>query len=397
MKQKMLKSIDSYMPELRALSDDIFDHPEIGFEEVYACKVLTDYLKDKGFKVEIGTGTLPTAFRAEYEQGTGGPVVGFLGEYDALANLGHGCGHHLQTPAAIGAALAIRDNLKDVPYKLVIYGTPAEENKGGKINMVEAGCFKELDMVFSNHTGTHTGGSGTNVALASSVVEWTGINAHAGGSPEKGRSALDAMMLAFHGLECMREHVRTGSRIHYTVMEGTGAANIVHPKAKAWVTMRASDKTYLEDMVRRMLKVIEGSAMMTETQVKVTRNPVFYDTVVNKPLCDASENNARLFGFDDVQHLDEADLQVCGGGATDFGNVSYVCPGILVRAEYNKGVAGHSPEHVALGKTQKATDFIRECAAIMAGVTYDFVTDADFRQAVKDEFKFRLREKGVEA
>jgi metal-dependent amidase/aminoacylase/carboxypeptidase family protein len=205
------------------------------------------------------------------------------------------------------------------------------------------------------------------------------------------------MMLAFHGLECMREHVRTGSRIHYTVMEGTGAANIVHPKAKAWVTMRASDKTYLEDMVRRMLKVIEGSAMMTETQVKVTRNPVFYDTVVNKTLCDASENNARLFGFDDVKHLDEADLQVCGGGATDFGNVSYVCPGILVRAEYNKGVAGHSPEHVALGKTQKATDFIRECAAIMAGVTYDFVTDADFRQAVKDEFKFRLREKGVEA
>ena len=397
MKQKMLQSIDSYMPELRELSDDIFDHPEIGFEEEYAAKLLCDYMEKAGFTVERGTGGLPTAFRAEYEFGTGGPVVGFLGEYDALANLGHGCGHHLQTPAAIGAAMAFRDNYKESPYKLVIYGTPAEENKGGKINMVEAGCFKELDMVFSNHTGTHTGGSGTNVALASSVVEWTGINAHAGGSPEKGRSALDAMMLAFHGLECMREHTKPGSRIHYTVMEGTGAANIVHPKAKAWVTMRATDKTYLEDMVRRMIKIMDGSALMTETEVKVTRNPVFYDTVVNKPLCDASETNARLFGFDDVKHLDEADLQVCGGGATDFGNVSYVCPGILVRAEYNKGVAGHSPEHVALGKTEKATDFIRECAAIMAGVTYDFVTDESFRQAVKDEFKFRLREKGVDA
>ena len=394
MKNKLFKTVDSYTPQMKELSDAIFDHPEIGFEEEYACKLLCDYLKKEGFTVEIGVGTLPTAFRAEYEFGTGGPVVGFLGEYDALANLGHGCGHHLQTPAAIGAALAIRDNIKDRPYKLVIYGTPAEETRGGKINMANAGCFKELDMVFSNHTANTTAGSNNHVALASSVLEWTGINAHAGGSPEKGRSALDAMVLCFHGLECMREHVKTGSRIHYTILEGTGAANIVHPKARARVTCRSNDKKYLEDMLRRMRKVAEGSAMMTETQVEVKHDPMFYDTVLNMALHNAVEKNAELLDVKKLVHKTEAELSNTGGGATDYGNVSYVCPGVMFYVEYGDNVVAHTPEYVALGKTEEAFNYLKNCACIMAGVTYDFLHDEAFRKEVKEEYLRRLSEKG---
>ncbi len=397
MKTQLFKTIDGYMPELKALSDDIFDHPEIGFEEEYACKILCDYLTKQGFKVETGVGTLPTAFRAEYEYGTGGPVIGFLGEYDALADLGHGCGHHLQTPAAIGAALAIKDNFKDAPYKLVIYGTPAEETRGGKINMANAGCFKELDMVFSNHTANTTAGSNNHVALASTVVEWKGINAHAGGSPEKGRSALDAMVLCFHGLECMREHVKTGSRIHYTILEGTGAANIVHPKARARITCRSADKTYLEDMLRRLRKVVEGSALMTETEATIEHDPMFYDTIINMALHNAIEKNAALLDVKKLVHKTEDQINVTGGGATDYGNVSYVCPGVMFYVEYGDNVVAHTPEYVALGKTEEAFNYLKNCAAIMAGVTYDFLTDEAFRKEVKDEYLRRLREKGIEA
>ena len=397
MKQKLFKTVEGYLPQLKALSDDIFDHPEIGFEEEYAADLLCGYLEKAGFKVERGIADLPTAFRAEYEYGTGGPVIGFLGEYDALADLGHGCGHHLQTPAAIGAALAIKDNYTDTHYKLVIYGTPAEETRGGKINMANAGCFRELDMVFSNHTGNITAGANNHVALASSVIEWTGINSHAGGSPEKGRSALDAMALCFHGLECMREHVRTGSRIHYTILEGTGAANIVHPKARARVTCRCNDKNYLEDMLRRMRKVAEGSAMMTETEVEVRHDPMFFDTVLNVALHNAVEKNAELLDVKKLVRKTEAELSNTGGGATDYGNVSYMCPGVMFNVEYGNNVVAHTPEYVALGTTEEASNYLKNCACIMAGVSYDFLTDEAFRKEVKEEYLRRLSEKGAEA
>ena len=394
MKKRFFEYIDSNLSSLTALSDDLHDHPEEGFEEFYACEVLCKRLEDCGFKVEKGTGGLETAFRAEYEYGTGGPVIGFLGEYDALANLGHGCGHHLQTPAAIGAAMAIKELYKDSPYKLVIYGTPAEETRGGKIYMANAGCFTELDLVLSNHTGRQTGGCGANSALCSSVIEWTGTAAHAGGSPEKGRSALDAMMLAFHGLECMREHVRTGCRVHYTVNEGTGAANIVHPKASARVTLRSGDKVYLEDMVRRMRKVIEGSAMMTETEVKITTDPMFYDIVPNYALDKAVAANARACGAPHIEDHTEAELTNAGGGASDYGNVSYAAPGIMFTTYFCEA-PGHTPEFVSMGKTKFAHDYLRNCACIMAGIVYDFLTDGDFRREVTEEYKNRLKAKGL--
>jgi metal-dependent amidase/aminoacylase/carboxypeptidase family protein len=205
------------------------------------------------------------------------------------------------------------------------------------------------------------------------------------------------MVLAFHGLECLREHVKTGSRIHYTILEGTGAANIVHPKARARITCRSADKTYLEDMLRRMRLVVEGSAMMTETQVKVTHDPMFYDTIINMALHNAVEENAALLDVKKLVHKTEAQINVTGGGATDYGNVSYVCPGVMFYVEYGDNVVAHTPEYVALGKTEEASNYLKNCAKIMAGVSYDFINDEEFAKNVKDEYLRRLREKGIEA
>jgi len=394
-KKALFANVEKYLPQLIELSDDIFDHPEIGFGETYACELLCSYLEGKGFRVEKGVGGLPTSFRAEYVQGTGGLAIGFLGEYDALPDVGHACGHHLQTPAAIGAALAFRDTYPDIPCRLIIYGTPAEETLGGKIYMADKGCFKELDLVLANHTsasGRGTFGHASSMALGSTVVTWTGTPSHAGASPEKGRSALDAMMLCFHGLECMREHIITGCRIHYTVLADTGATNIVHPKASARITCRAYNKTYLHDMLRRMRLVVEGSAMMTETTCEIQSDLPFYDTISSYALDGSVYENALLCGAPGAVRRTVAELKHAGGGATDFGNVSWLTPGISVMGKYTDAV-GHTPEHAACGKTQAAHDYIKFIADIMAGVTYDFLTNEAFRKEVRDEFEKSVAER----
>ena len=240
-KKALLEVVEANADRLFEIACDIFDHPEYCREEYYACDRLTKFLEGEGFIVERGVGGLETAFRATWEQGSGGPAIGFMMEYDALKNLGHGCGHHLQGPATIGGALALKAVVKE-PFKLVLYGTPDEENKGGKIDMVEAGLFRDVDVMFSHHTARTTGCSFSNKALAPQQVTFHGKPAHASGAPWNGRSAMDAMLLAFHGLEVLREHVKDGCRVHYTIMQGTGPSNIVHETARAHITLRAEDK-----------------------------------------------------------------------------------------------------------------------------------------------------------
>ena len=139
-----------------SLSDQIYDFAEPGMEEIQSSRLLTEYLKAKGFEVECGIAGLPTAFRAVYEQGSGGPSFGFLAEYDAIKDIGHACGHHMQGPSVIGAALALRDVCGEEPYKIVIYGTPAEETIGGKIIMKEKGCFQDIDIALMMHAAPNT-------------------------------------------------------------------------------------------------------------------------------------------------------------------------------------------------------------------------------------------------
>lgn len=150
-KETIKQAVAPYMAELTKMADRIYDLAEPGLEEVRSSAILTDYLEKKGFQIERGIAGLPTAFRAVYEQGNGGPSFGFLAEYDALKGIGHACGHHMQGPSVIGAALTLRDLCKDQPYKIVIYGTPAEETVGGKIIMKEKGCFQDIDLALMMH------------------------------------------------------------------------------------------------------------------------------------------------------------------------------------------------------------------------------------------------------
>ena len=378
-KKALLEVVEANADRLFEIACDIFDHPEYCREEYYACDRLTKFLEGEGFTVERGVGGLETAFRATWEQGSGGPAIGFMMEYDALKNLGHGCGHHLQGPATIGGALALKAVVKE-PFKLVLYGTPDEENKGGKIDMVEAGLFRDVDVMFSHHTARTTGCSFSNKALAPQQVTFHGKPAHASGAPWNGRSAMDAMLLAFHGLEVLREHVKDGCRVHYTIMQGTGPSNIVHETARAHITLRAEDKVYLEEMRQRMENILKGACLMTDTTYEVDWRPVYWNYIPNQTLRQRAFAIAKELGS---PALNTADTK--GTGSSDIGNVSWVAPSMNLYTFYDFG--GHTVENVANGKTAEARFSMVDGSRIFSQIAYDCITDKAFLEAVKAEFR----------
>lgn len=381
--ESIRKRATELQDELFALACRIFDRPEIGGEEKFASALITEYLEKKDFKVERGIAGLPTAFRATWERGEGGPVIGFCMEYDALEEIGHACGHHLQSPACIGAALILRE-LCQKPLRIVLYGTPDEERFGGKIPMAEKGVFSEADVVFSCHSGGKTFVSGGNRALAATRVTFHGKTAHASGAPQNGRSALDAMMLAFHGLEIMREHVEDGCRIHYTVLTGTGPSNVVHEKAYCHVTLRSYDKNYLADMKRRMKKVIDGACMMTETTADFEYLPEYWNILPIPSLNAELLRAAELFEVERLRHE-----TMGSGGSSDVGNVSWVCPTALFYTFYSDAKA-HTADYLTEGKSEAAKSSMLSAAKVFALTAMELVHHPEKLAAIQKEHQAML-------
>ena len=377
-KEQLLHCVEMAVNRTFALGCDIFDHPECGGEERYASTLLTRFLEENNFTVERGVGGMETAFRAVWERGSGGPSVGMMMEYDALPNLGHACGHHLQSVTAISAALALREACPE-DFKLVLYGTPDEEGNGGKIAMIEGGCFRDVDVVFGYHTSKMTYASHSNRALAPFRVTFRGTPSHASGAPWKGRSALDAMLLCFHGLEIMREHVEDGCRIHYSVCEGTGPSNIVPETAVAHITLRAGGRRYLEDMVRRMRRVVEGACMMTDTEAEFEPLPVYWNYVPVESLRQVVLDAAEEIGAPKLHREARA-----SGGSSDVGNVSWVAPTVNVYTYYCDH-DGHTIPHRNEGKSEKARASAINGAKIIALSACRILRDGALFRAIREE------------
>ncbi|MBR5339822.1 MAG: M20 family metallopeptidase [Lachnospiraceae bacterium] len=370
---------ESAFPELFTLACDIYDHPETGLQEFYASGRLVSFLREKGFAVETGTGGLETAFRATWENAPGGPSIGLLMEYDALEGLGHACGHHLQSAAVIGAALALREALTGFPFRLVLYGTPAEEKYGGKIAMAEAGCFRDVDLMFAYHASRDTSTFYQDKALRSVRVVFHGVPAHAAIAPEKGRSALDAMMLAFHALEIMREHVKEGCRIHYAVREGTGPSNIVPERAVSQITLRAPDKNYLADMEDRLSKILEGACLMTGTTVEAEPQPAYWELIPVESLREEILRRAEELGATKLSREKK-----CSAGSSDLGNVSWIVPTANVYT-YFCDEAPHSETWLRKGKSTEARQSALFGAKILALAASSYILHPEKIKALKEE------------
>lgn len=384
MKEHIFNYIDSIKETLAQDSDFIFDNPEIGLEELKSSELLISRLEREGFSIEKGVGGYSTAFRATFENGNGGPSIGLLCEYDAIENMGHACGHHMQGPAIVGAALGIKNILKDKNYKLVIYGTPAEETIGGKINMVKNGCFKDIDVALMMHGSPTTTTDIKSLAMSNFTVKFHGTSSHAALAPEKGRSALDGILLLFQGIEFMREHVKEDTRIHYTISNAGGPANVVPKLAEAKFSIRSYDRAYLNHVIERFKKVVQGASLMTGTTYEIIETKSLDNKIPVIKLNDILMENAKLVNAPRISPPREKT------GSTDFGNVMYQVPGSCIRVAFvPEGVSSHSEDFLNAGKSQDAHEAVALAAKIIAGASYDMINDTNLFEDIKAEFKTR--------
>ena len=381
--------VDEQAPELTRMADTIFDHPEIGPHEVFASKLLTDYLESHGFAVTRGVGGLETAFRAVWKNGEGGPNMGLLCEYDALPGMGHGCGHQMQGPGILGAAVAIQKAAGTRPFTLTVYGTPGEENISGKYIMIQNGCtFEELDVALMMHGGPATQTDIKCLANAEYDLIYHGKAAHAALKPEAGRSSLDAMCLAFHGMECLREHVTDDVRLHYNITDGGGtAANVVPSLTKAQVMVRANTVKAVKELMVRLEKIFQGAAMMTETTVEAKVGKILDNKIPNLQLNDVLMKYARELQAPNCQPPRQRT------GSTDFANVMHRVPGSCIRVAFvPDGTSSHSPEFIAAGKSQEAHRAVVFGAKILADTVLELIDDPAELASIQKEFRERLAE-----
>lgn len=383
LRERIGQHIDNAAAQLCRMADDIFDRPELAYHEEFASTLLEDALEERGFTVERGLGSLPTAFRATCKQGEGGPNIGLLCEYDALP-MGHGCGHHMQGPSVIGAAAAVKDCLTDKPYTLTVYGTPAEEGGAGKLVMLKDGFINDIDVALMMHGGPATQVDVKSMAMQTLIVTFYGKSAHAALKPDAGRSALDALLLAFQGTEFLREHVKEDTRMHYTVADAGGPENSVPAKAVGRFTLRSYSTDYLQQVVARFRKIVEGAAMMTETTYEIDDNPLLSrDSKVpahrlNEVMMDA----AAFYKAPNIKGAREKT------GSTDFGNVTYRLPGACLRVAFvDEGVSSHSQAFLDDGKTERGHNAVLTGAKVLAAAAAQLIEEPETLEEIKNEFR----------
>ena len=394
LKETMFQNIDGMREEMTAMADDIFDHPEIGLEEHHAAQVLTGWLEKEGFAVERGVAGVPTAFRAIYKNGEGGPNIGLLCEYDALPGIGHACGHHMQGPSILAAAKALKDADIRTPYTVTVYGTPAEESVSGKIMMIQNGCdFTELDVAFMMHGGPATQVDVKSLANNKYKIIYHGVSSHAAIKPEKGRSALDGLILAFQGIEFLREHVNSDVKIHYTINNCGGTpANVVPAYAEASAYVRSYNRAYLDTVCERFEKVLKGAAMMTETEVEIIREKAVDNKIPVLSLNDLVMEQAKEVEAPRIRPAREKT------GSTDFGNVMRRVPGTCARIAFvDENAAAHSQEYIKAGKTQAAHDAVIYGAKIIAGAALELIEKPELLEKIQKEFHENLEQENAEA
>ena len=318
-----LSYLDENRERLVALARNIWEHPELGFAEEYASDLIARVLREAGFRVRKPVAGIPTAFVAEW--GSGSPVIGILGEYDALPGLsqkvlakkepveeggpGHACGHHLLGVAGLGAALAVKATLESsaVSGTIRYYGCPAEETLIGKVFMARDGLFDDLDAALTWHPMyANTLWASSSTAVNSFKLSFHGRSAHAAGAPEAGRSALDAVILTDVGVNYLREHMPSDVRIHCVVTRGGEAPNIVPAYAQSWYYVRAPKRRQLERMYERVLNVARGAALMTETTLEVELVAACHDLLPNATIGRVMLRHMKELGpppFDDEDRM----------------------------------------------------------------------------------------------
>lgn len=405
----------------------IWDKAELGYLETESSGLLQSVLVEEGFKVQAGIADIPTAFVASY--GSGEPVIAILAEFDALPgisqssephrdiipgkNSGHACGHHLFGAGSVAAAAAVKRWMQEnkIAGTLRLYGTPAEEGGSGKVYLVRAGLFDDVDVVLHWHPGAkNSANPSRSLANKSARFKFTGISAHAAAAPERGRSALDGVEAMNYMVNLMREHVPQETRIHYVITSGGAAPNVVPDYAEAYYYVRHPNAGTLKEIWKRVLTVAEGAAMGTGTQLEVEVMHGNHSLLPNETLAAAMHANLSRVGgvqysteerayaktittslnLDDDLTGTENKIQALemssGMGSTDVGDVSWLVPTTGLRtATWVPGTAAHSWQAIAAGGTSIGGKGMMVAAKTLALTALELFQDPEMVKAARDE------------
>jgi amidohydrolase len=383
LKKRAVDEIEAHRDQLIELSLRIHANPETAFREVKAAGWLTDYLEAEGFAVERGICQIGTAFRASY--GSGRPRVAFIAEYDALAGIGHGCGHNIIATASLGAAIATKAIVPEAGGTALVIGTPAEEAAGGKVFMANRGAFDDLDVAMLTHPANRDVAVTYALACLELGVQYFGRAAHAAARPELGINALDALVIAYNGVSALRQHIRDSARIHGIITDGGQAVNVVPEQAAGAFLIRAEDDDYLEELKEKVLACFRAGAEATGARLEYRwgEDARYRAMRSNLVLAEAYRRNMEALGRQ-VQERDSGRSL----GSTDMGNVSALVPAIHPTvAIAPPDVTIHTPEFREVAASEAGHRGLMDSAKAMAMTAVDVLVDADLRHRIEEEFR----------
>ncbi|MEW5818741.1 MAG: M20 family metallopeptidase, partial [Cyanobacteriota bacterium] len=379
-KQLIFDNVEKIKNKLIHINDYIHANPEIGFKEFKAYNLLTKSLEDEGFIVNHKIANLETAFEAIYiNNDDTGPTIGILAEYDALEGMGHACGHNIIAAGAFGAAVALSQSLGDISATIKVYGTPAEENEGGKIIMANEGYFKDCDVILMCHPSDYTTAGANYLSMQDFIFTFIGKSAHSARA-YKGISALSAAISFFNGTDSLRQFVRPDARMHGIITYGGDAPNVVPEKTEIKFSIRAKDTNYLKELAIKVKNIAESAAFMSGTELAIEEGYIFESNIVIPLLADLLLKNAKLSGAKRILEPSEA-------GSTDFGNVSKLVPSECLDIEFvSLNAPCHSHQWVEAANSPDGHNATVTASKAIAATAFDLITRPDLLQQVKDEF-----------
>lgn len=381
-KARVLEAVDRLDADLRSLALRIHAHPEVSGQEFQAQRWLTEPLIEAGFEVELGIGGLPTAFRAVWRGTADGPVIGLLAEYDALPGVGHACGHNLIGTAAVGAALALRTALPDLPGRIEVIGCPMEEKGQGKVHLDRHGVFDHLDVAMLCHPGRRTMVVRGALSAVPVTFKFYGQPTHAAVSPEKGVSALDACIQAFNAINALRQMMPDGARIHGIITHGGEAVNVIPAYAEARFSIRAETTAGVQALKEKVYRAVRGAAESVGARVEIEEGFTYPERVNNLAL-------AGLFGA----NLESLGVEIqppitTGIGSSDIAVVTHktatIHPYIKIADEE---VGSHSPEFRDAAGSETGLRGMRLAASALAMTAVDLCYDPERLRRVRSEFR----------
>ena len=390
--ERAIRAIDDHRAELIALSLSLHADPEIGYQEHRSAAKLAAFLETNGFTLTRAYKDVETAYRGDATGNGNGPTVAILTEYDALPDIGHACGHNLIAMMGTAAAIGVRAVLDELPGRLAAVGTPAEEGGGGKVALVRSGGFDDVDIAMMCHPSSRTLSGRTSLASNRVDLEFTGKAAHAAAQPDRGINALDGVIQTFNNVNAMRQQLRPEARVHGIITSGGSAANIIPDHAMAKFSVRALDRRYQQEVLRRFIACAEGAATATGTKLKITvhENSAYENMVPSQPLAERWASHMRAMGQSVQTTLDDERM-----GSTDMGNVSQILPAIHPYIGVApEGTPGHSTAFRDAAATPEAHAAALFAAKAMALVTIDVLSDHALLEQARADFEER-RVQGV--